>query len=251
MLSVAIVGTRKATMQGKLFAKKIAKDLASQGIVVTSGLALGIDTAAHEGVVEASGVTIAVLSDGIGTIYPSRNAHLADKIISLGGALVSEYESPTPYYPGQFIQRNRIISGLCVATIVIEAPERSGTLATARFALEQGREVFVVPGPMDHPNYAGSHRLIRDGARLVSSIDDIYEDLGLDKKDGLPEQASLWKFRSPQENIIIATLTEAGAPLLVDKIAELTTMETRAINATLATLVMEGMVKETERGYSI
>lgn len=252
MLAVAIVGTRKTTTQGKLFAKKLSYELASRGIIVVSGLAIGIDTAAHEGVVEARGTTIAVLANGLDTIYPSQNKNLADKIVALGGALLSEYPLHTPSYPNQFLARNRIVSGLCVATIVIEAPERSGTLATARFALEQGREVFVVPGPADHPNYAGSHRLIRDGARLITSADDIYEDLGV----GTPpksrsKQQKLWQPQTPSEQAIIHALTAAGAPLSVDKISELTTMEARAINATLSSLLIEGVVKETERGYSI
>lgn len=249
MMAVAIVGTRKATTQGRSIAKKLAYDLASQGIVLVSGLALGIDTAAHEGAVEASGITLAVLSDGIETIYPSRNATLADKVIALGGGIVSEYRSSTPYYPGQFIQRNRIISGLCVATVVVEAPEKSGTLATARFALEQGREVFVIPGPVDHPNYIGSHCLIRDGARLITSAADIYEDLGIAKKTDT--QPTLWRAQTLEEQLIMTTITEAGISLSVDKIAELTTMEARAINATLAILVMEGVVKETEGGYAV
>ncbi len=248
MMAGAIVGTRKATMQGKLLAKRFAHALASRGIVVVSGLAIGIDTAAHEGAVEAGGVTISVLADGIDSVYPSRNATLANRVLSLGGALISEYQTSSPYYPGQFIQRNRIISGLCVATIVIEAPERSGTLATARFALEQGREVFVVPGPSDHPNYIGSHRLIRDGARLVTSPEDIFEDLSLDAS---PVQRTLWEPTTPAEQSIITTLTGTGKPISVDKLAELTNMEAHTINATLALLVMSGAIKETENGFSL
>ncbi|HAL24378.1 MAG: protecting protein DprA protein [Candidatus Wolfebacteria bacterium GW2011_GWE1_48_7] len=252
MMAVAIVGTRKATTQGKLFAKKIAHDLAKQGIIIVSGLALGIDTVAHEGAIEANGVTMAVLSDGIETVYPSRNAALADKVLSLGGILLSEYRASSPYYPGQFIQRNRIISGLCVATIVVEAPERSGTLATARFALEQGREVFVIPGPVDHPNYTGSHQLIRDGARLVTSAKDVYEDLGVRIPGEVSTgQMALGETRDPNETMVVEALTKAGKSLSVDKIAELTTMDARAINTTIASLVMEGIVKETEHGYTI
>lgn len=251
-LSIAIVGTRKATAQGKLLAKKIAHELALRNITIVSGLAIGIDTAAHEGAVEAGGKTLAVLANGIDTIYPSQNRHLADRIIANGGAILSEYPLQTPAYPNQFLERNRIVSGLCIATVVIEAPERSGTLATARFALEQGREVFIVPGSPDHPNYAGSHRLIREGARLVTSAADICEDLGL-LADPTPKnkQGSLLAPQSPHADRILVALADAGTPLSVDKLSELTTMEARAINATLATLVMEGMVKETERGYSI
>jgi DNA processing protein len=251
MMAVAIVGTRKTTTQGTVIAKRLAHGLASRGIVIVSGLAIGIDTAAHEGAVEARGITMAVLADGVSTIYPSRNTALADKIISLGGAMLSEHQAPSPYYSGQFIERNRIISGICVATIVIEAPERSGTIATARFALEQGREVFVVPGPIDHPNYIGSHRLIRDGARLVTSAEDIYEDLALNPTTPPAIQSTLWESATRDEQLIISTLTSAGKPISVDKLAELTNMEARMINSTLASLVMSGAIKETEQGFSL
>lgn len=248
-MAIAIVGTRKATTQGKIIAKRIAHELALRHIIVVSGLAIGIDTAAHEGAVEANGKTIAVLANGIDTIYPSQNKHLADKIIANGGAIISEYPLETPPYPNQFLERNRIVSGLCVATIVIEAPDRSGTLATARFALEQGREVFVVPGSPDHPNYKGSHRLIREGARLITSTDDIYEDLAIDVRPG--KQGALYLPQDPQAQRIMTALAEAGSPLSVDKLSELTTMEAHEINTALASLVMEGIVKEVERGYSI
>lgn len=248
---VAIVGTRKATTQGKLVARQIAKDLASYGIIIVSGLAIGIDTAAHEGALESEGRTLAVLANGLDTIYPSQNSVLAENIIKRG-AIISEYPLTTPAYPNQFLERNRIVSGLCIATIVIEAPERSGTLATARFALEQGREVFVIPGSFNHPNYAGSHRLIRDGARLVTSAADILEDLGIPVEQAQQNnQPTLWQREDASENAIIATLTETGQSLSVDKLSELTKLEAHVINATLTTLVISGVIKETECGYSI
>lgn len=251
-ICIAIVGTRKATMQGKAMARRIAHDLAANGIVIVSGLAIGIDTVAHEGALEAGGLTTAVLANGLGAIYPAQNTALAKNILSGGGALLSEYPQGTPSYPNQFLERNRIVSGLCVATVVVEAPERSGTLATARFALEQGREVFVVPGPADHPNYTGSHRLIRDGARLIAAAEDIYEDLGLCSQAKHSPQKSLLEYvGTASEQTILAMLSEAGKPLSVDKLTELTTMEARTINAALASLVMAGMVKEAEHGYSI
>lgn len=251
MMALAIVGTRKATTQGKLMAKNLSLELAMRGVVIVSGLALGIDTAAHEGAVEAKGITLGVLSDGLESVYPSRNTALADTMVSLGGALLSEYATRSSYYPGQFIQRNRIISGLCMGVIVIEAPDKSGTLATARFALEQGREVFVIPGPADHPNYSGSHKLIRDGARLVTSADDIWEDLSLTPAPSSPKQPSFWEPVTPFEQIIVSTLTNAGRPLSVDKLSELTTLEAHIVNATLTTLVLSGAIKETELGYTI
>ena len=251
-ICIAIIGTRKATTQGKAMAQRIARDLAASGIVIVSGLAMGIDTVAHKGALEASGKTIAVLANGLDNVYPAQNTSLANDLLAHGDAILSEYPAGTPAYPNQFLERNRIVSGLCVATIVVEAPERSGTLATARFALEQGREVFVVPGPADHPNYIGSHRLVRDGARLVTAASDIYEDLGIDPKpQPSPQQFLFAQEATPVEQAIMETLTVAGKPLSIDKIAELTTMEARAINAALASLVMAELVKETEHGYSI
>ncbi len=178
LIKIAIVGTRKASSAGRRFAKELAQKLAEYGAVIVSGLAMGIDTAAHEGAILAGGKTIAVLANGLDTIYPAQNENLAKKILDYGGAIISEYPPQTPSFPNQFLERNRIVSGLSIATIVIEAPERSGSLVTARLAAEQGREVFIAPGSIDNPNYRGSHQLIRDGARLVTSIEDIMEDLG-------------------------------------------------------------------------
>ncbi len=175
---IAIVGTRKATEEGKMLAKKTAKELAEKGFVIVSGLAMGIDTAAHEGAIKGGGKTFAVLGTGINKIYPAQNENLANRIILTGGAIISEYETNAPGFKWQFLERNRIVAGLCVATIVIEASSKSGSLVTARLAAESGREVFVFPGAAGHSNFKGSHALIRDGARLVNSTEDILEDLG-------------------------------------------------------------------------
>lgn len=248
---IAIVGTRKASIQGKALARKISGELVRMGVVIVSGLAMGIDSAAHEGALEAKGKTIAVLANGLGKIYPALNQNLGEKVLEFGGAIISEYGSEVPYFKGQFLKRNRIISGLCQAVIVIEAPQRSGSLATARLAAEQGREVFVVPGPINHPNYCGSHKLIRDGARLVSSIDDILEDLGL-KAIGTSQQALRFQqIEDKNQLIIINTIKEVGRPLNIDKIIELTKLEPQVINQSLALLVIQGMLKETEKGYTI
>ena len=175
-ICIAIVGTRKATSEGRVLAKKIAKLCAEKSWVVVSGLAMGIDTAAHEGALEGEGETIAVLGCGADSIYPAQNENLGRKI-EQHGAIISEYPNGTPALPHRFLERNRIVAGLSVATIVIEAPAQSGALVTARLASESGREVFVFPGSAGHPQYRGSHALIRDGARLVNSFEDIMEDL--------------------------------------------------------------------------
>lgn len=258
-LKIAIVGTRKASAQGKNFAKKLAQNLAEAGAVIVSGLAMGIDTAAHEGAVAAQGKTIAVLANGLNSIYPRQNANLAKKILELGGAIVSEYEPGTPALEHQFLERNRIVSGLSAATIVIEAPERSGSLVTARLAAEQGREVFVIPGLIDNPNYRGSHKLIRDGARLVASIEDILEDLDLEIPNHKfqilnKSQIQNSKFKNIQDKnqlLILEAIQESGGILDIDEIIEITKLEPQIANSAIAFLIIEGIIKETERGYSL
>lgn len=177
-ICITVVGTRRATPQGLEVAEGMGRDLAEAGFVVVSGLALGIDGAVHRGVLKKSGKTIAILAHGLDTIYPKEHKRLADQILGMGGALVSEYEEGTTSSPLQFLKRNRIISGLSLGVVIVEAPLRSGAISTAHHGLEQGREVFVVPGPVHHSNYFGAHKLIRDGARLVTSARDIIEDLG-------------------------------------------------------------------------
>jgi DNA processing protein len=178
--SVSIVGTRKVSLQGKSITKQIAKELAENDIQIISGLALGVDESAHQGALDGNGYTVAVLPVGLSNIYPRQNSNLAQNIVKSEGGLISEF--PINYRPftSSFIQRNRIISALSPVTIIIEAPKKSGALATARFALEQDREIFVVPGPAINPNYQGSHRLIRDGARLITCAEDILEDMGIE-----------------------------------------------------------------------
>ncbi len=255
-LKIAIVGTRKATLEGRMIAKKIAQRLAELKIVVVSGLAMGIDTAAHEGALAGNGETIAVLACGLDAIYPRQNENLAKRIIESGGAIISEYPIGTPSYPDQFLARNRIVSGLSVATIVIEAPIDSGALVTARLAAEQGREVFIFPGPINHPNYRGSHKLIRDGARLVASVDDILEDLGINIRVNPrlnPRQSASMVEKITDENqlLILKTIQEFGQPLNIDKIIELTKLEPQVVNQSLAVLTIQGIINETEKGYAI
>ena len=249
---IAIVGTRKATSQGRSIAKEMAKKLSERGMIIVSGLAMGIDTASHEGAVAVGNKTIAVLACGLDTIYPYQNESLARKILELGGAIISEYPVGTPAFPNQFLERNRIISGLSVATIIIEAPKESGALVTARLAAEQGREVFVIPGPINNSNYYGSHKLIRDGARLVASIDDILEDLGINIGiNQLPYQHKSAFIKDENQLLILKTIQEAGQPLNIDKIIELTKLKPQVVNQAIAILIINGLIKETEKGYTI
>lgn len=251
---IAIVGTRKATLSGCLVARKIAKELSDAGAIIVSGLAMGIDTAAHEGAVTAEAKTIAVLGNGLNMIYPAQNQNLAKKIIEFGGAIISEYPPEEPAYPANFLRRNRIVSGLCIATVVIEAPLRSGSLVTAKLALEQGREVLVVPGPADSFNYAGSHLLIRDGARLVTSAKEILEDLNLQPKSTeFLENAVKAKNRqlTGEEKTVFDIIKNNKNAANIDKIAELAKLEVQIVNQMIVFLIIKNMIKETARGYAI
>jgi len=173
--TIAIVGTRRSSGYGRAVAKRLARELGEMGLVVVSGLAMGIDTVAHRGALEAKAHTVAVLGSGFGHIYPAGNAKLAE-IIGETGTVVSEYPVDTKPAKWTFPQRNRILSGLSRGVVVVEAGVRSGALITARFALEQGREVLAVPGNLTSASSVGPNRLIKDGAKLVETVDDIVQE---------------------------------------------------------------------------
>ncbi len=175
-VAIAIVGSRRATYYGLKNAQSLSFELAAKGITIISGLARGIDSAAHRGALEAKGRTIAVLGSGLNIIYPRENKKLAEKI-SQNGAVVSEFPLDTAPHPHNFPRRNRIISGLSLGVVVIEAAKKSGALITANCALEQGREVFALPGKVDSFTSCGTHSLIKEGAKLVGSVEDIIEEL--------------------------------------------------------------------------
>ncbi len=242
---ISIVGTRKATREGQALAYETSEELAKRGFTIVSGLALGIDGAAHEGALRAKGKTIAVLANGLDSVYPKQHEHLAKLIIENEGCLISEYPDGTPSYPNQFLERNRIVSGLSVATIVIEAPERSGSLATARNAIEQGRDVFIFPGNVNQPNYRGSHKLIRDGARLVTGYKDILEDLGMNEAPSEEQRAAkIVELQDADERAIATILKEANEPLSIDRILELTILPPHIVNEKLTLLIFDGVIEE-------
>jgi DNA processing protein len=184
--AVAVVGTRHPTPYGREATQRLAGDLARSGVTIVSGLAIGVDTIAHQAALEAGGRTIAVLACGLDTVYPERNTRLATQIAAQGG-LVSDYPLGTKPMPLNFPPRNRIISGLSLATLVIEAGEGSGALITVEFALEQGREVFAVPGTIFSSASVGCNRLIRDGAGLVTCADDLLSALSLSRSEAQRE----------------------------------------------------------------
>lgn len=186
--SVAIVGTRKPTSYGKEVTVRFAEELARKGIVIVSGLALGVDALAHKAAVDAGGTTIAVLGNGLPEIYPASHRGLASEIIQNGGLIMSEYEPRTKARPHYFLERNRIVSGLADAIIITEAAAHSGTLNTAAHALEQGKEVFVVPGNITSPMSLGCNQLIKQGAMPLTDSNDV---LAVIAPDTLTDQASL------------------------------------------------------------
>jgi DNA processing protein len=244
----AIVGTRRATTEGIHVARKFSRDLTGAGFVIVSGLAFGIDAAGHEGCLEVQGRTIAVLAGGLHEIYPTKNTYLGEKILALGGAIISEYPLGEPPYPHRFLERNRIISGLSRGVLIIECPLNSGSRVTGGLALKQNRDVFVIPGSITHPNFSGSHELIRQGATLVTKPEDIFQEYEMCDAQVQPKT---FVTENEEERLILSALQSTSGPLIVDKIIETTRLEPRIANQTLSFLVIKGMIKETDTGYII
>jgi len=245
---LAIVGTRRASADGKKTARYFAGELSAAGFGIASGLAFGIDAAAHVGALAANGTTVAVLAGGLDDVYPHSHDALARRILAAGGTLVSEYPPGEPPLGYRFIERNRIMSGISRGVLVVEAPESSGALATARYAAEQNRELFVVPGAVSANNFKGSHALIRQGAELVTSPDDILAAYNIDKKECA---AAAHAGTSPEEILILKALAEISTPVDVDKLIVLTRLEPRIVIRTLSFLLLRGIIKESEQGYTI
>ncbi len=236
----AIVGSRNATAQGARDSESFAYTLSNAGLVIVSGLALGIDAAAHRGGLRARGSSIAVMGTGADRIYPPRNRDLAHELAN-HGALVSEFPLGTPPLPGNFPRRNRLISGLSRGVLVVEAALLSGSLITARFALEQNRDVFAIPGSIHSPLAKGSHRLIKDGAKLVECAEDILDELGLaHDPSGEPVLAH------EDSNKTLEAMGEA--PVSIDEIAERTGDDAGGIAARLSLLEIEGRIATVAGG---
>jgi len=256
--SVAIVGTRKATVAGIKLAERLAEELGQAGLTIISGLAMGIDAAAHRGALKAGARAIAVLAAGVNQIYPTQNRNLADEILDKGGAIISEYES-RPYVKYQFVERNRLVSGLSLGVVVIEAPEKSGTVSTAGHAAEQGKTVFVVPGPISHENYVGAHKLIRDGARLVTSSRDILDDLIADfpqlenmiRRKNTKAPDDLKKLENDVERAIVMIIKLSGEPITIDKMIDDSKLDPQIITQTLTFLTLKGIVRDVGGKYTL
>lgn len=254
---IAVIGTRHPSPYGTGMAERLACDLASQGLVIFSGLARGVDTAGHRGAVSAKGRTVAVFGTGVDVVYPRENQRLAEQILTLGGALVSEFPMSTFAAPQNFPIRNRIISGLSIGVLVVEAAEYSGTRITARCALEQNREVFAVPGNVTNKNSWGPNTLIKQGAKLVATWEDVWEELPANVRLQLkpPDLATEPKgtaslFRedtnlSPREKKILALL-RADEAIHIDELVERLEPELSSseIFAALFELELAGKVKQ-------
>ena len=244
---IGIVGTRKITGYGKTVTEALTTDLVKAGLTIVSGLARGVDTVAHKTCIEHGGKTIAVLGGGLNTIYPPENAGLARQIELESGCILSEFPPEYPHLAGNFPARNRIIAGLSIAIIVTEAAEDSGSLITARFAAEQNKEVFAVPGPITSSLAQGPLSLIKDGAKLVSSSEDILSELGISSD----------KLTNDRKNELIAVLDPISnqifeiiknEPRHLDEISRELNLQPAQTSAILIRLEIQGLVKNIGSG---
>ncbi len=249
---LGIVGSRNPSAGGQENARNFAKSLAQAGLAITSGLALGVDAAAHEGALAGGGVTIAVTGTGLDRVYPARHRELAHQIAATG-ALISEFPIGTPPLADHFPRRNRIISGMSLGALVVEAAPRSGSLITARLAAEQGREVFAIPGSIHNPLARGCHALIRQGAKLVETVEDILEELGpraaLNYNPGPRhnDESSQPVLDTKQQKL----LENIGHdPTSVDTLVERAHLTTEEVSAMLLVLELQGVVSSSGGFYS-
>src|ERR1035438_1736028 len=253
---IAMVGTRHPTPYGSGMAERLSTDLASRGLVIISGLARGIDTSSHRGAVAAKGTTVAVLGTGIDVMYPKENTRLTEQIVAFGGALITEFPVGTPPTPQNFPIRNRLISGMSAGVLVVEAAEYSGTRITSRLALEQNRDVYAVPGNVTNKNSWGPNTLIKQGAKLVATWEDVWEELPPDIQAALsskqnesiePETASLFpdEVSSPHEKKILRLL-KADESTHIDELVELLEAEISPseIFAALFELELNGKIRQ-------
>lgn len=237
--SLAVVGTRKPTPYGIAATHRIAGPLASRGIVIVSGLAYGIDAEAHRAALDADGATLAVLGNGIDEIYPREHAQLAEIILHEGGALVSEFPPDAGIARHFFPQRNRVIAGLSRAALIVEAGLKSGALITARMGIDENREVFAVPGPIDQETSAGPNMLIKNGAGVATSAEDLFPPLGLDEAAPMPQNVEIIA-DSEHERVVLTLL---GSPRHIDEVVAMSTLDVSVVNATLTLLEMKGRVR--------
>lgn len=245
--SIAIVGTRRATPYGRQATERLARELAEAGITVVSGLARGVDGVAHQAALEAGGRTIAVLGSGVDVIYPPEHRTLAERIVNAGAIVTEQPPGAKPDAPN-FPARNRIISGIALAVVVIEAALRSGALITATFAADQGREVFVIPGSVFAQSSEGTNALLRDGARLVRNGRDVLDDLGLSVEPGADERPQQLELDVNEERLYGAVSREARH---IDELADQVGMPAGLAGAVMLTLELKGLVRNHGAQYYV
>ncbi|HSW85056.1 MAG TPA: DNA-processing protein DprA [Candidatus Saccharimonadales bacterium] len=235
---VAIVGSRSISTYGSQVTSRLAQELAKQGLVIVSGLAIGADRQAHKSALEVGGLSIAVLPSPLDNIVPYANPHLAQTILNKGGALVSEYPTGVPPLKQNFVARNRIVAGLSQAILITEASEKSGTLHTARFALDQGKEVLAIPGPITTPGSVGTNNLIKTGATLVTSYKDVLYALGMHQR--ISPQKNI-RGRNANEQIIIDLMIQgiSDAEIILNK----SQLSIKGFNQAMTMLEVGGLIR--------
>lgn len=248
-VSISMVGTRQCTTYGKLMAEEFASYFAQNGVVITSGLASGIDTISHLSAIDAKGITYAVLGCGIDSLNSSYQQKNADKIIDYGGALISEFKFGVSAKPGYFIQRNRIISGISKATLVVESDIQGGSMITAKFAFDQGRDVFAIPGHIKSDKSKGTNYLIKKNiASLALSPSDVMQDIGLTTIFGINNQKSSFNFDENEQKIYNILSYE---PIHIDEIANLTNLEITDAMVKLLNMEFNGSIKQLPGKYYV
>ena len=254
-LQLSIVGSRRPSPDGRRNTREFAERLAQLGLTITSGLAAGLDSDAHKGALAVDGTTIAVLGSGLKQIYPKANNKLAQLIIEKKGAVISELPPDFSPLPMNFPRRNRIISGLSLGTLVVEAAENSGSLITARFAMEQGREVFAIPGSIHNPLTRGCHELIRQGAKLTEKIDDILEEIGplayLAGNSGQDQQGDAKKIKELDELSKLLLDNIGSRPVSIDSLVEVTALSVPVVSAQLLQMELSGVITSMPGGKYI
>jgi len=243
-LAVAIVGSRKTSPYGRWLTEKLSQELARHGVTIVSGMARGIDSLAHWGAISGAGRTIAVLGCGVDVVYPSENRNLFAKIID-HGAVLSEFRMGSPPEGGHFPRRNRIISGLAIGVVVVQASEKSGSLITAGYALEQGREVFAVPGNVGTESSRGTHRLIKEGAKLVESSEDILEEIlpqWAGEREATPKVETQKADLTEEEKVLYELLGET--PLHIDTMIRESRLDPGKVSSLLLNLELKGLISQ-------
>jgi len=243
--SVAIVGTRKMTSYGREVTEKFSGALSALGVTIISGLARGVDTAAHKASLATGGITVAVLGNGLDSVYPPENKNLAEEIIEKGGAILSEYPLGAPALPVNFAVRNRIVSGLSSCVLVIEGAEKSGTLLTASHAAEQGKTVFAVPGQITSPLSKAPLFLIKNGAKMATEVKDILDELDLELKVDKEKMEKVVPTGPEEANILEYLENE---PLYLDELVRISGSKTSEISARLTIMEMKGLVRNLGGG---